>query len=266
MGLAVNHQKESTFLEWLEAQNDRRYELHSRYINPAFVKMLRTIGFDKAYVRGEGSYLYDEAGNRYLDLLTGWGVFALGRNHPKVRAILEQILSAELPNLVRMDCSLLAGLVAEKLVKHPGGQDGHGLSRVFFCNSGTETIEAAIKFSRCATRKARIIYCDHAFHGLSTGSLALNGADFFRERFGPLMPATEAVPFNDIVALEQALCPRDVAAFVIEPVQGKSCEVAIAGYLAEAQRLAKNMARCWLPMKCNAVWAGRANGLVISIA
>src|SRR6202035_5890340 len=106
--------------------------------------MLRTIGFDKGYVRGEGSYLYDESGNRYLDLLTGWGVFALGRNHPKVRSILEQVLSREMPNLVRMDCSLLAGLVAEKLT----AKTGAGLSRVFFTNSGTESVEAAIKFAR----------------------------------------------------------------------------------------------------------------------
>jgi ornithine--oxo-acid transaminase len=130
-------------------------------------------------VRGEGSYLYDAEGIRYLDLLTGWGVFALGRNNPKVRAILEQILSREMPNLVRMDCSLLAGLVVEKLTSHTAGRTGEGFTRVFFCNSGTETVETAIKFARCVTGKPRILYCRHAFHGLSTGSLALNGADFF---------------------------------------------------------------------------------------
>ena len=228
---------ETDFLRWLDSQQGRQYELHSRYINPAFVKMLRTIGFDKGYVRGQGSYLYDRENRRYLDLLTGWGVFALGRNHPKVRSVLEQILSRDLPNLVRMDCSLLAGLVGEKLVSH-AGRDNE-LSRVFFCNSGTETIETAIKFSRCATGKPRILYCEHAFHGLSTGSLSLNGAEFFRERFGPLMPGTDAVPFNDIEALEAALARKDVAAFVVEPVQGKSCEVASDGYLAEAQRLCR---------------------------
>ena len=97
------------FLAWLDVQQGRQYELHERHINPTFVKMLRTIGFDKGYQSGEGSYLYDAEGNRYLDLLTGWGVFALGRNHPKVKAILEQVLSRDMPNLVRMDCSLLAG-------------------------------------------------------------------------------------------------------------------------------------------------------------
>ncbi len=228
----------SDFLEWLDGQQGKQYELHERHINPAFVKMLRTIGFDKAYVRGEGSYLYDADGHRYLDLLTGWGVFALGRNHPKVRTILEQVLSRDMPNLVRMDCSLLAGLVAEKLTSHTA-QGKYGLSRVFFCNSGTETIEAAIKFARCFTGKSRVIYCDNAFHGLSTGSLSLNGAEFFRERFGDLMPGTEAVPFNDLAALERAVMRKDVAAFVIEPVQGKSCAAVGDGYLAEAQRICR---------------------------
>ena len=225
------------FLDWLDSQQGRQYELHERHINPAFVKTIRTIGFDKSYVRGQGEWLYDADGRRYLDLLTGWGMFALGRNHPRVRSILEQVLSRDMPNLVRMDCSLLAGLVAEKLTHHVCADSGSPLSRVFFCNSGTETIEAAIKFARCHTRKPRILFCDHAFHGLTMGSLALNGSEFFRERFGELMPGTAKVPFNDLAALEQALHAKDVAAFVVEPVQGKTCEVAADGYLAEATRL-----------------------------
>jgi ornithine--oxo-acid transaminase len=227
------------FPEWLDGQQGRQYELHARHVNPVFVKMLRTIGFDKGYVRGEGSWLYDEEGKRYLDLLTGWGVFALGRNHPKVRSILEQVLARDMPNLVRMECSLLAGLVAEKLTGHTTSGTGAGLSRVFFTNSGTESVETAIKFARCATGKQKIVYCDHAFHGLTVGSLSLNGADFFRERFGDLMPGTEAVPFNDLASLERALSRKDVAAFVLEPVQGKTCRVVADGYLADAQRLCR---------------------------
>jgi ornithine--oxo-acid transaminase len=221
------------FLDYLDENRDRRYDLHERHVNPVFVKMLRTIGFDKTYVRGEGAYLWDEDGVKYLDLLTGWGVFALGRNHPKIREILRQVIGADLPNLIRMDCGILSGLVAEKLTGHVGGD----LSRVFFCNSGTETVEAAIKFSRCATGREKIVYCENAFHGLTTGALAMNGADFFRERFGPLLPGTQPIPFNNLAALEQALAGGDVAGFVVEPVQGKSCEVVGDGYLAEAQRL-----------------------------
>ena len=226
---------QTDFIDWLREQEGRAYDLHCDHVNPAFVKMLRTIGFDKGYVRGQGCYLWDADGNKYLDLLTGWGVFALGRNHPKIKAILTEVLNADLPNLVRMDCSTLAGLAAEMLTRRTGGE----LSRVFFCNSGTETVEGAVKFARCFTGRQDIVYCDHAFHGLTTGALALNGADFFRERFGQLMPGTYSVPFNDLPALERALATKKAAAFILEPVQGKSCEVLRDGYLAEAQKLCR---------------------------
>ena len=224
------------FVAWVEQHRGTQYDLHQDHINPAFVKMLKTIGFDRNYTRGEGCYLWDGAGTKYLDLLTGWGVFMLGRNHPKVRQVLRQVLDANSPNLVRMDCSILSGLAAEALVRHTPD----GLNRVFFCNSGTESVETAIKFSRHATGRQKIIYCEHAFHGLTTGSLAINGAEFFREGFGDLLPHTESVPFNDLVSLEKALANKDAAAFILEPIQGKSCEVVEDGYLAEAQRLCRN--------------------------
>ena len=223
------------FIAWLRQHDDRAYELHAAHVNPAFVKMLKTIGFDKCYVRGEGCYLWDAEGDKYLDMLTGWGVFALGRNHPKVKAMLKQLLDEDMPNLVRMNCSALSGLVAEKLTERVGG----GLSRVFFCNSGTESVEGAIKFARCYTARQDIVYCDHAFHGLTTGALSINGADFFRERFGDLLPGTRRVPFNDLESLERALAMKKAAAFILEPIQGKSCEVVKDGYLAEAQRLCR---------------------------
>lgn len=211
------------------------YDLHARHLNPVFVKMLKTIGFDKGYVRGQGPYLWDADGNQYLDLLTGWGVFALGRNHPRIKSALANVLRQDLPNLVRMECGPLAGQAAELLTRHAGAD----LSRVFFCNSGTEAVEGALKFARCVTGRQDIVFCDHAFHGLTGGSLAVNGADFFRERFGHLTPGTRKVPFNDLPALEQALSSKSAAAFIVEPVQGKSCEVVHDGYLAEAQRLCR---------------------------
>lgn len=223
------------FFQWLKQHEGRQYDLHTKHVNPSFVKMLRAIGFDKRYVRGEGPYLWDAEGNKYLDLLTGWGVFALGRNHPKVKAILKQIIDKDLPNLVRMDCGILSGLVAEKLTSHTT----EGLSRVFFTNSGTETVETAIKFARCNTGRSGIVYCDHAFHGLTTGSLAVNGSNFFKDRFGDLLPGTSMVPFNDLAALEKALSTKQAAAFIVEPVQGKTCEVVADGYLLEAQRLCR---------------------------
>ena len=223
------------FIGWVEQHRGTQYDLHAEHINPAFVKMLKTIGFDRNYTRGEGCYLWDGAGTKYLDLLTGWGVLMLGRNNPKVRQVIRQTLDANSPNLVRMDCSLLSGLAAEALVRHMP----EGLSRVFFCNSGAETVETAIKFARCAIGRQKIIYCEHAFHGLTTGALALNGAEFFRQRFGDLLPHTEMIPFNNLAALEKALAKQDAAAFILEPIQGKSCEIVADGYLVEAQRLCR---------------------------
>ena len=124
--------------------------------------MLKTIGLDKAYRRASGQHLYDRDGERYLDLLSGRGVFAIGRNHPTVRDTLKN-----LPNLVQMDVSALAGLLAERLLRYVPY-----LHKVFFANSGTEPVEAALKFARSATGRTGILYCDHAFHGLSYGSLS----------------------------------------------------------------------------------------------
>src|SRR3954471_12384278 len=120
----------TNFFAWLDQHQGRQYDLHSTYLNPSFVKMLRAIGFNKTYVRGEGAYLWDSEGNKYLDLLTGWGVFALGRNHPKVRTILQQLIARDSPNIVRMDCSLMSGLAAEMLTKH-ARETADDLSRVF---------------------------------------------------------------------------------------------------------------------------------------
>jgi ornithine--oxo-acid transaminase len=148
-------------------RESERYTLHARHLNEQMVRMLKTIGFDEAYRRASGQYLYDRDGERYLDLLSGRGVFAIGRNHPTVRDTLKKVLDSDLPNLVQMDVSALAGLLAERLPRYVPCLD-----KVFFANSGTEPVEAALKFARSATGRTGILYCDHAFHGLSYGSLS----------------------------------------------------------------------------------------------
>jgi ornithine--oxo-acid transaminase len=218
----------------LAERSAEKYELHDRYLNSQLVRVLRTIGFDRDYVRGEGAYLYDREGNRYLDLLGGFGVFAVGRNHPAVAEALRQVLAANLPNLVQMDVSALSGLLAERLLRHVPGAE-----KVFFCNSGAEAVEAAMKFARAATGRSRILHCEHAFHGLTYGALSLNGDDNFRAGFGPLLPDCAAVPFNDLGRLEAALAQGDVAAFVVEPIQGKGVNLPDDDYLAEAARLCR---------------------------
>jgi ornithine--oxo-acid transaminase len=210
------------------------FALHDKYLNAQMVRVLKTIGFDRHYTRAEGAYLFDKTGARYLDLLSGFGVFALGRNHPTVKKALADVLNADLPNLVQMDVSLLAGLLAERLLSHLPGQE-----KVFFCNSGTEAVEAAIKLARAATGRAKLIFCDHAFHGLTMGALSMNGDGAFREGFGPQLADAVRVPFGDAAALEAALRGGDVAAFFVEPIQGKGVNMPPAGYLAEAARLCK---------------------------
>ncbi|HTO68878.1 MAG TPA: aspartate aminotransferase family protein [Myxococcota bacterium] len=225
-----------SLLELLAARRDESFALHEQYLNTQHARVLRTIGFDRRYVRATGPYLWDDAGEKYLDLLSGYGVFALGRNHPAVVGALREVLEAELPSLVQMDVSLLAGILAERLVPtFPGDQ----LEKVFFCNSGAEAVEAAIKFSRYATRREGIVYCDHAFHGLTMGAVSLNGDDIFQDGFGPMLPGCKRIPFNDLPALEQALAKRDVAAFIVEPIQGHGVRVADPEYLAEAARLCR---------------------------
>jgi ornithine--oxo-acid transaminase len=215
----------------LEGRRGQGYELHARYLNPQLPRMLHAIGFDKVYERAEGAYLYDRDGNRYADFLAGFGVFGVGRNHPVVRRALHSMLDAELADMVQFDCSLLPGLLAEQLLAK-----ADGLDRVYFCNSGTEAVEASLKFARYATGRSRILYCDHAFHGLTTGSLSVNGSAEFRRGFDPLLPDA-AVPFGDLDALEQELRRGDVAALIVEPVQGKGAFVAPQGYLVAAGKL-----------------------------
>jgi ornithine--oxo-acid transaminase len=215
------------------AEGDR-YETHIRHLNEQMVRVLRTIGYDVGFCRGSGQYLFDRADNRYLDLLSGFGVFAIGRNHPALREALKSVIDANLPNLVQLDVSPLAGELAKRLLAFVPYLD-----KVFFTNSGAEASEAAIKFARCATGRPGIVYCDHAFHGLTNGSLSLNGDAIFRTGFEPLLPHTRAVPFNDLAALERALASRDIAAFIVEPVQGKGVNVPDDDYLREAAALCR---------------------------
>jgi ornithine--oxo-acid transaminase len=211
-----------------------RYSLHTRHLNEQMVRVLRTIGYDVRFCKGRGQYLYDHAGNRYLDLLSGFGTFAVGRNHPAIRAALQSVLDAELPNLVQMDVSTLAGILAQRLLAHVPYLD-----KAFFANSGAEAVEAAIKFARVATGRPGIVYCDHAFHGLTNGALSLNGSDVFRRDFEPLLPGCIRVPFNDLAALERALSSRKVAAFIVEPIQGKGVVLPAYGYLEAAAALCR---------------------------
>jgi ornithine--oxo-acid transaminase len=217
-----------------EERESERGTLHTRYLNEQLVRVLKTIGFDVGFKRGSGQYLYDRKDQRYLDLLSGFGVFAVGRNHPALRDALKSILDSDLPNLVQMDVSTLAGILAERLLAYTPYLD-----KAFFANSGTECVEAAIKFARGATGRPGIVYMGHAYHGLTYGSLSLTDDKNFRGGFGPLLPDCTAVPFNDLAALEKALANRQVAAFVFEPIQGKGVNIPDDDFLPQAAALCR---------------------------
>ena len=223
--------------ELIREREGENYDLHRKYLNPFFVRVLEIIGYDVVYTRGEGAWLYDKDGNRYLDFLSGYSVFNLGRNHPKVKQALMEILELDRPNLVQMDCPLLAGILAEKLVE-VAQRAFPGLDAVFFTNSGTEAVEGALKFARAATGKTRFLHLEHSFHGLTLGSLSVNGDRYFREGFSELLPST-AIPMNDLETLERELKKGDVACFIAEPIQGKGVYVPDDDFLPEAQRLCR---------------------------
>jgi len=144
-------------------------------------------------------------------------------------------LSLDLPNLVQLDVSVLSGLLARELLL----TTPENITKMFFCNSGTEAVEAAIKFARFTTKREKIVFCEHGYHGLTMGALSLNGEEIFREGFGPLLPSCSSVPFNDLSALETALSNKDVAGFVVEPIQGKGVNLPDDDYLPEVERLCK---------------------------
>ena len=221
--------------ELLQERAGEDYELYARTINPRFMRVLKTIGFDRVWARAEGQYLYDADGNRFLDMLGGFGMFNVGRNNPHVRAALVEALELDTPGSVQLGVSLLPGLLAEELLKRTPAR----LAHVLFTSSGTEATEAALKLGRAATGRTRVVSTVHGFHGLTLGALSANGGRHFVERFGPLLPGFSHVPFGDTEALERELRTEDVALFLVEPIQGHGVYMPPAGYLEEAQALCR---------------------------
>src|SRR5581483_5235606 len=193
------------------------------------------IGFDRNWVRADGAHLYDADGNRYLDMLGGFGMYNVGRNNPRIRAALVDALELDTPGMLAMGVTALPGLLADALLQLTPPR----LDRCLFTSSGTEAVEAALKLGRAATKRARVVSTDHGFHGLTLGSLSANGNAEFAERFGPLLPGFVRVPFGDLDALESELKREDVAVFIVEPIQGKGVNMPPDGYLEGAQALCR---------------------------
>jgi acetylornithine/succinyldiaminopimelate/putrescine aminotransferase/nucleoside-diphosphate-sugar epimerase len=210
-------------------------ELAARHLDPSLVDVLRILGFDKEFASAQGSHLYDAAGNAYLDFHTGEGFASLGHNHPGVREVLQATLAADLADGVQIHYSPLAGMLAEALTQRLP----RALRAVFFASTGAEAVDSAMKFARAATGRPRLLSCESSFHGVTLGPLSLVGDDFFKEGFGPLVPGCARVPFGDLDRLEAELRGKDVAAFFVEPIQGREVTLPPEGYLKAAQELCR---------------------------
>ncbi|MBV9087579.1 MAG: aspartate aminotransferase family protein [Acidobacteriaceae bacterium] len=221
----------------LDAIGTTADELYREHVNPQWARLLDLLEVNVRYSRCEGARLHAADGRTFVDFLSGYCVHNLGHNHPYVVSALEAELRRDGPAMVQSHVPELAGELAARLCTLAGGQ----ISKVFFCSSGSEGVEAAIKFARARTRRSGLLYADGAFHGLTTGALSLMGDPFWRKGFGPLLPDCESVPFGDIDALEQKLASKRFAAFVLEPIQGEAgIRVPAHDYLSDAQHLCRD--------------------------
>jgi ornithine--oxo-acid transaminase len=210
--------------------------LYQARVNPQWVRLLNVLQMNVRYTRCQGTELFAEDGRRFVDFLSGYCVHNVGHNHPALVAALKEELDRNGPAMLQSHVPELAGELAEQLCSRAGGR----LKKVFFCSSGSEGVEAAIKFSRARTGRNGLIYASGAFHGLTCGALSLMGDPFWRDGFGPMLSGTEEVPFGDLDALEQKLATRQFAAFILEPVQAEAgIRLPPAGYLESAQALCR---------------------------
>ena len=194
--------------------------------------MLGLLNFDKRFVKAAGMQVWDEDGNVYLDFLGAYGALNLGHNPPAAQRGLEQ--AQELPNLLQASLNGMAAALAHNIAQVTPGK----LGRTFFCNSGAEAVEGALKMARIATGRQRIIYCEGAFHGKTLGALSVTGRSKYQQPFAPLIPGCQAIPYGDVIALENELARGDVAAFIVEPIQGEGgVIVPPEGYLAKVREL-----------------------------
>ena len=209
---------------------------HRLYGNSGLVSMLKSLNFNRKFTKALGVRVWDDEGREYLDFLGGYGSLNIGHNHPRVITALKKVLP-ETPKMLQTTLSNLDGGLKAKLAAITPGN----LSTTFLGNSGAEAIEGAVKLARSATHRTNILATLKGFHGKTMGALSVTGKDMYQKPFAPLIPDCDFIPFNDIKALEKALAARDVAAFVVEPVQGEAgIIIPDKGYLRAAVELCRH--------------------------
>jgi ornithine--oxo-acid transaminase len=209
---------------------------YREYVNPQWVALLNLLGMNVEYERCLGCELFTKDGRRVLDFLSGYCVHNTGHNHPYIIQALKDEMDRCGPAMLQSHVPEIAGDLARRLCELAGGQ----LEKVCFGSSGSEGVEAAIKFARATTGRAGIVYAKSSFHGLTAGALSIMSDAFWREGFGPLLPDAHGVPFGDIAALENAVASKRHAAFIVEPLQAEGgIHVPARPYLQQAQELCR---------------------------
>jgi ornithine--oxo-acid transaminase len=213
----------------------RRHDAaYAGHVNPQWVRLLDVLGMNVRYTHCAGDELRAEDGTAYLDFLSGYGVYNVGHNHPRLVAALRAELEGGGPGMLQSHVPELAGELAAALCERAGGR----LTRVFFTSSGSEGIETVIKFARAHTRRPGILFASGAFHGLTYGAMSLMDTSYWTADFGPRLPATDAVPFGDADAMGRALATGRYAAVVLEPIQAEAgIRMPPPDYLRAAQAL-----------------------------
>jgi ornithine--oxo-acid transaminase len=211
-------------------------KLYANAVNPQWVRLLDVLQMNVPFAHCEGAELFQSDGKRVLDFLSGYCVHNTGHNHPRIIAALKEELDRSGPVMLQSNVPELAGELAMRLCESAGGR----LKKAHFTSSGSEGVEAAIKFARAQTGRAGLLYADGAFHGLTCGALSLMGSEFWREGFGPLLPEATQVPFGDLKSLEAQLATKKCAAFILETIQGEGgIRIPDAQYLQQAQTLCR---------------------------
>jgi ornithine--oxo-acid transaminase len=209
---------------------------YATYVNPRWAALLNLLQMNVKYERCFGTELFTADGRRILDYLSGYCVHNIGHNHPYVIQALKDEMDRCGPAMLQSHVPELAGELARRLCDVAGGE----LRKVYFGSSGSEGVEAAIKFARAATRRAGLLCAKNSFHGLTTGALSLMTDPFWRAGFEPLLQDAAAVPFGDLSALEKEVSTKRFAAFIVEPLQSEAgINLAPAGYLQTAQALCR---------------------------
>ncbi|MCC5911846.1 MAG: aspartate aminotransferase family protein [Clostridiaceae bacterium] len=210
-------------------------ESYKQYVNPQLVNLLNLLGLNKNFIKAENTKVWDDDGRVYLDFLGAYGALNVGHNNEFIKNSIEKAM--QFPNLLQIATNPITSLLAKNLASITPS----GLKHTFFCNSGAEAVEGALKLAKIATGKSRIIYCEGSFHGKSMGALSVTGRDKYKKYFGPLVPLSHEIPYGDLEALKRSLASyEDVAAFIIEPIQGEGgIIIPPAGYLKKAKEVCK---------------------------